>query len=148
MEKKDYNQYTVKELKQMVKDRKIIHWGLKKADYVKSLEDDDEGESLKKIPLFDFFGITKKIDELEKSHSQFEKSKTVFFEKGNNCLQKAIKKNQELDELQTKTEITFEDYQQIIAILKWKLWACHLFAASPLKIPDLMDELGKYGKKE
>lgn len=99
-----YAQYTVKELKQMIKDNNVLTFNscTKKADYIKALEDHDAYEQSKVNfqKWADNIGETiKKTNELkEKAENTKEIAKEV------------------LDKLKQKENKTSEDYEKMISL--------------------------------
>ena len=97
--KKNYNSYTVKQLKQMIADRKIFHVGLLKRDYVNSLEKDDqknqnmnESEIVESTDPFHLMivGMQEIGQKMEKTFSELEKTKLKFNEVADKCLNTTI----------------------------------------------------------
>lgn len=100
---KKYNNYTVNELKKLIKDNKILHFGgNKKADYIKSLEShDDYEQSLKSLSKFteDFKKDLDNIKELkQKTDDTIELTKDAIVK------------------LKSKENKTNEDYENIIKL--------------------------------
>lgn len=98
-----YDHYTVAQLKQLIKDRKVLHFGTcKKVDYIKSLEDNDAYEK-SKVNLSNYF------DGMKKDMEKIQETKT----KVNDTIQIAT---DAIEKLKGKDNKTTEDYEKIIKL--------------------------------
>lgn len=142
----DYNAFTIKQLKQMVNDRKIIHIGLKKADYVKSLIRADEW---KKAEEENDKAMNERFEKLDKTIEKLKETKQKFQEFCEKVVINSKKQNDEFGELEGKIDKNEADFQRMIFILKLKLGTCKIFSNSPLNVDnEIWEELTKFGLNE
>lgn len=108
----DYTQYTVKELKAMIKEKNVLAWDLKKkADYIKALEDHDSYEESHNNFMT---GIQKIGEGMKKQTEEIADG----LAKIRDACQKADAAIKILEEKEGKT---IEDYENLVKILKSRM---------------------------
>jgi hypothetical protein len=115
-----YNNFTVKDLKDLIKERKVLHCGgNRKADYIQSLVDDDEFKAAQD----DFAKETMEFtNHIQQQSTKLREMRTTIKEKMDVirelCEQLDIKLSKFEEKEQTSEGLTIEEYKEYTNLLR------------------------------